>query len=332
MLLITSAALAFSGCGYVHFGRLPADRSGDAALQRAYGDLSLEHKILKQELALARKETDTLRAAMEKSAGAAPSLTPQREDAARELAALRVKYAQLETERNKASGVADAASATKIDALQQENTKLQRELEQSRGENAALAEKLKASMVATQRAETAAAELNADLKSEKSARERAEQATAALRSQLEAVMARSGRAEPTSDRANEARAASDASGFAALQQAKAPPSTAAATAELRTNYARVKAAANGDPVTREPTVAPRSEVPVIVGAKPAPAAGPAAVAERHYTVKRGDTLEKIALQFFGAADQWGRIYSANEELLSSTQGLKPGMELNIPAK
>ncbi len=63
--------IVFSGCGYVHFGRLPKV-NGDAALQQANFDLGTQQKILKQELALARKETDTLRNALERAEGAPP--------------------------------------------------------------------------------------------------------------------------------------------------------------------------------------------------------------------------------------------------------------------
>jgi hypothetical protein len=67
-LLIVSIVL--TGCGYVHFGRLPSAPQGDAALATAYSDLTTEHKILKQELALARKEGDALRIALEHTGSA----------------------------------------------------------------------------------------------------------------------------------------------------------------------------------------------------------------------------------------------------------------------
>ena len=51
------AALPFlAGCGYVHFGRLPqtAPMVGGGDTGAAYSALATEHKILKQELVLAR--------------------------------------------------------------------------------------------------------------------------------------------------------------------------------------------------------------------------------------------------------------------------------------
>ena len=44
--------LSLSGCGMVHFGRLPESAPTDTALSTAYSNLSTEHKMLKQELAL----------------------------------------------------------------------------------------------------------------------------------------------------------------------------------------------------------------------------------------------------------------------------------------
>ena len=66
-LLALAPLLLLSGCGYVHFGRLPAaaaSGNGDA-MGVAYSSLSTEHKILQQELVLARKEGDALRAALD---------------------------------------------------------------------------------------------------------------------------------------------------------------------------------------------------------------------------------------------------------------------------
>lgn len=357
------SALLLTGCGYVHFGRLPVSQAGDATLQQAYSDLGLEQKILKQELALARKENETLRAALERGGGA-PAVSEaarQLEATARELAALRVSYSKLQGERA-STAVQTATSST----LEQENSRLKKELDVSRAENATLADRLKASVAENQQTQAALDQLHQDLRSQQRARERAEQATRALRAQLDAVMARAGQTTPPkSDSAEPASAAQNASPLASLQLAREPASGTAPTFELRTNMARIRAAAAASAGGTEPSIVPETgTAPAIVPvptpqppsvATPTPSrslptvesastpartevAGPAvsaptpapAAKTRTYAVQPGDTLEKIAARFYGSADQWTKIYGANTELLTASQGLKPGMELKVP--
>jgi nucleoid-associated protein YgaU len=49
-----------------------------------------------------------------------------------------------------------------------------------------------------------------------------------------------------------------------------------------------------------------------------------------YTVKKGDTLSKIAQQFYGSPKKWRRIVEANKDKLGQSQMLKAGMTLAIP--
>lgn len=49
-----------------------------------------------------------------------------------------------------------------------------------------------------------------------------------------------------------------------------------------------------------------------------------------YTVKAGDTLEKIAAQVYGDGSQWRSIYQANRESLKSPNRIYPGQKLAIP--
>ncbi len=49
-----------------------------------------------------------------------------------------------------------------------------------------------------------------------------------------------------------------------------------------------------------------------------------------YTVKSGDTLEKIAAKVYGDSSQWHRIYEANRDTLKSPNRLYPGQRLVIP--
>ena len=64
---------------------------------------------------------------------------------------------------------------------------------------------------------------------------------------------------------------------------------------------------------------------------PAPAAAAAAATARKYTVKPGDSLSKIAKEFYGDASQYTRIFEANQDQLDDPNKVQAGQELNIPA-
>jgi len=49
-----------------------------------------------------------------------------------------------------------------------------------------------------------------------------------------------------------------------------------------------------------------------------------------YTVKKGDSLSKIAKQFYGDAGKWKAIHSANSEKIPNPDLIHPGLELTIP--
>jgi nucleoid-associated protein YgaU len=51
-----------------------------------------------------------------------------------------------------------------------------------------------------------------------------------------------------------------------------------------------------------------------------------------YTVQSGDTLSKIAKQFYGSTNLWPVIYEANRDILPDQNHLKPGQTLKIPPK
>ncbi len=66
---------------------------------------------------------------------------------------------------------------------------------------------------------------------------------------------------------------------------------------------------------------------------PASAAAPqqsSASAGKTYTVKPGDTLSKIAMQFYGNANEYNRIFEANQDTLESPDKIQVGQELTIP--
>jgi nucleoid-associated protein YgaU len=62
---------------------------------------------------------------------------------------------------------------------------------------------------------------------------------------------------------------------------------------------------------------------------PAPAAAPAA---QTYTVQPGDTLSKIAKEFYGNANAYMKIFEANRDQLDNPNMIKVGQELVIPAE
>ncbi|WII73327.1 peptidoglycan-binding protein LysM [Bdellovibrio sp. 22V] len=49
-----------------------------------------------------------------------------------------------------------------------------------------------------------------------------------------------------------------------------------------------------------------------------------------YTVKSGDTLSKIAKQYYGDANKYSVIFEANRPMLSSPDKIYPGQTLRIP--
>ena len=68
---------------------------------------------------------------------------------------------------------------------------------------------------------------------------------------------------------------------------------------------------------------------------PQPQAAAAAAASgggagQTYTVKAGDTLSKIAKQFYGNANDYNKIFEANKDQLSNPDRINVGQELKIP--
>ena len=50
-----------------------------------------------------------------------------------------------------------------------------------------------------------------------------------------------------------------------------------------------------------------------------------------YTVRAGDSLSKISKQFYGDANQYMRIFNANQDQLNDPNKIQVGQELKIPA-
>lgn len=53
-------------------------------------------------------------------------------------------------------------------------------------------------------------------------------------------------------------------------------------------------------------------------------------AGRTHIVRQGDTLESLALQYYGTRAQWEKIYKANTDALPSKRDLQVGQRLTIP--
>lgn len=52
--------------------------------------------------------------------------------------------------------------------------------------------------------------------------------------------------------------------------------------------------------------------------------------EQYYVVKKGDTLSKIAEEYYGDRLLFSAIYTANRHLLSDPNDIKPGQKLLLP--
>lgn len=55
------------------------------------------------------------------------------------------------------------------------------------------------------------------------------------------------------------------------------------------------------------------------------------MADRTYTVAKGDTLSHIAKAHYGKASKWKAIFDANRDQLSDPDKIQPGQVLKIPA-
>jgi nucleoid-associated protein YgaU len=57
---------------------------------------------------------------------------------------------------------------------------------------------------------------------------------------------------------------------------------------------------------------------------------PPAQSMRSYTVRKGDSLSKIALREYGDAQQWHRIFEANRDSIDNPDLIHPGQVLRLP--
>ena len=77
-----------------------------------------------------------------------------------------------------------------------------------------------------------------------------------------------------------------------------------------------------------------ADISVAPGAPAAGQGGPAGTASapmKSYTVQKGDTLSKIAKNFYGEANDYKKIFEANKDQLKDPDKIQPGQVLRIPS-
>jgi len=56
----------------------------------------------------------------------------------------------------------------------------------------------------------------------------------------------------------------------------------------------------------------------------------ATTAVEEYTIKAGDSLSKVAEQFYGAQSKWAKIYEANRRTMKNPHFIYIGQRIVIP--
>ncbi len=64
--------------------------------------------------------------------------------------------------------------------------------------------------------------------------------------------------------------------------------------------------------------------------EPAPPAPPENPYQQKHVVQKGDTLWKIADEYYGDGRLYTKIFEANRDVLADPDKIKPGQELRIP--
>jgi NitT/TauT family transport system substrate-binding protein len=107
------------------------------------------------------------------------------------------------------------------------------------------------------------------------------------------------------------------------------PEVVAIPAVAKASVADVKAQ---PPVTEEKIQPVAKQVPVVAtkATVPAPVAKPEKAGAQQYVVKPGDTLARIAEQFYASGLKWEKIYEANKDQVKNPNYIFVGMKLTIP--
>ena len=109
---------------------------------------------------------------------------------------------------------------------------------------------------------------------------------------------------------------------------------AASTAETTVNPPAVPVASAPAPAATVTALAAAPATGIIMAAAPIPLATESSSSESPhahlYVVQKGDTLQSLALRYYGTRAGWEKIYQANRSGLSSKDQLKVGQQLVIP--
>lgn len=353
-VLVALASLT-AGCSYIHFGRIEKIR-GDSALAAENSDLRIQKKLLQEELSIASRERSALQKAIEQAGNAGEPATRELVErlaaAHRDLEVLRSDYARWDNERKELAakserpvvppkessdhgsiaGLKEQLSSTETkladalrtySTLQAENQQLRTAIEQAHSENAQLTAKVQELTASNSDAQAALAQLNLSLLAQKEARSEAEKSA----HELQAKVAEFAHAPTPAAPVPQPEAVSSTT-----QPSPAPRLSLAAARERSAEPARELTSSGKLPLAGSlPAIvlSTRADKPI----QSAPAPEQAVVkSPRTYTVREGDSLEKIAEQVYGRRDRWILLYKANNAALSDGKPLKPGMTLQVPAE
>jgi NitT/TauT family transport system substrate-binding protein len=124
-----------------------------------------------------------------------------------------------------------------------------------------------------------------------------------------------------------AKVAPKAEPLASAPVARTAPPPEPAVAKVPATEAKTKAVAGEEKVQ---PVAKQVPVATAKATAPAPAAKSEKAAAQEYIVKPGDTLARLAEQFYSSANKWSKIYEANKDQVKNPNYIFVGMKLTIP--
>ena len=113
---------------------------------------------------------------------------------------------------------------------------------------------------------------------------------------------------------------------AKVTQPRTEPAAAPTVAASKTQVADAKT----KPVATEEKARPTSKPVTTAGDKAPASATVAKQGAQQYTVKAGDTLTRLAEQFYSSGNKWEKIYEANRDVLRNPNYIYVGMKLVIP--
>jgi len=103
------------------------------------------------------------------------------------------------------------------------------------------------------------------------------------------------------------------------------------TFDTATGIAKVYGVAD-DQANKEKAILAAGNVEGVAGVEDLMTVSIAAPPAQFYTVVRGDTLSKIAKDFYGNANEYMVIFEANKPMLKHPDKIYPGQNLRIPPK